>query len=176
MEFINRTELDTERLRRLFAHEIEGWPHETLRTTVRYSRGADFSGTCYYRAGKVYVNIGRHVAYPYAMGTNIARARSNATHWWKETYTVEIADAYRLALFVFLHEFYHWLVSRARRNPRQKESMCDRFATRVLVMRYGAVVRNAAGMAVGRSAWDFQDVDAFVAAARRRPPASRARA
>ena len=140
---------------------------------MRYSRSADFSGTCYYRTGKVYVNIGRHVVYPYFMATHIARAQSNTTHWWKETYTVQLADGYQLALFVFLHEFYHWLVSQARRNPRQKESMCDRFATRILVHRHGAQVRNAAGMAIGRSAWDFQDVDTFVETARRRTPPRR---
>jgi hypothetical protein len=168
MELVNRTELDFDRLRRMLDREIDGWPHERVHATVRYSRGADFSGTCYDRKGTIYVNVGRHVVYPYAMRTHIARAKSNATHWWKELYTVRIADAYQLALFVFLHEFYHWLVRQAKRNPRQKESMCDRFATRALVMRYGALVHDTAGAAVGRSAWDFQDVDGFVGAARRR--------
>ncbi len=73
-----------------------------------------------------------------------------------------------MVLFVFLHELYHFLVKRARRNPRQKESMCDRFAARYLVERFGATVRDSSGRIVPREAWDFQDLERFVAAARDR--------
>lgn len=168
MELVNRTALSTEQLRRMFLREVAHWPHERIHATVRYSRGADYSGTCYYRTGHIYVNLGRHVRFPYSLPTSIARAESNATHWWKEVYSLRVADAYELVLFVFLHEFYHWLVGLARRNPRQKESMCDRFAARVLVSRYGALVRDSRGRRVLENAWDFQDLDGFVAAAR--PP------
>ncbi len=113
------------------------------------------------------MNIGRHLKYPYHMDTHLARARSNARSWWKPVYTVELADPYRLALFVFLHESFHFLVKRARRNPRQKESMCDRFAARVLTDQYGAGVRDERGRLVPREEWDFQDLDRFIAAARR---------
>ncbi len=69
-------------------------------------------------------------------------------------------------MFVFMHELFHLLVNRARRNTRQKESMCDRFATRFLVDRLGAVVRGPDGKPMERGAWDFQDLDRFVEAAR----------
>ena len=166
MELINRTDLETERLRRMVDREIVSWPHEKVRTSIRYSRGADFSGTCYYRTGRIYVNVGRHVRYPYDLPTQIARAESNATHWWKALYALRLADGYELALFVFLHEFFHWLVAQAGRNLRQKESMCDRFAARVLVQRYGVVVVDSEGVPVSPETWDFQDVERFVAAAR----------
>ena len=68
----------------------------------------------------------------------------------------------------FLHGLYHWLIRKARRNMRQKEAMCDRFAARHLVDRFGATVRDDRGRPVPRSEWDFQDVDGFVAAVRMR--------
>jgi hypothetical protein len=100
------------------------------------------------------------------MGTNLARARSNARHWWKPTYVIELSDAYQLALFVFLHELYHWLIYRAGRNIRQKESMCDRFAARALVDDWGTPISDGHNRPVPRTVWDFQDLDGFVVAAR----------
>ena len=47
--------------------------------------------------------------------------------------------------------------------------MCDRFAPRVLVDQHGCAVIGARGQRVARHRWDFQDVDAFVAAAPRVP-------
>jgi len=143
----------------------QGWRCGALTVVVRPSRGADFSGTCHYARKRIYVNVGQHVVYPYRAPTRLARARSNRTHWWKPVYTLELADAYQLVLFVFLHELYHWLVKVARRNVRQKESMCDRFAARALVETYGAVVRDPCGRRVPREEWDFQDLDGFVAEA-----------
>jgi hypothetical protein len=169
MEFRNSTELDGERLRRLFLRYSEPYRHQRLSVSVRYSRGADFSGTCFYRDARIFVNLGRYVCYPYSLGTQIARAQSNRTHWWRETYRLSIADAYQLALFVYLHELYHYLVKTAGRSPRRKESRCDRFATRVLVDEYGARVTDSRGRLVAREAWDFQDVETFVAKARRAP-------
>jgi hypothetical protein len=67
-----------------------------------------------------------------------------------------------------MHELYHLLLKLARRNTRQKESMCDRFAARFLVERFGTAVRGPAGTRVPREEWDFQDLDGFVAAARQR--------
>jgi hypothetical protein len=167
MEFRNSTDLDSERLLALFLRYSEPYRHDRLRVSVRYSRGADFSGTCFYRDARIFVNLGRHVRYPYSMGTQIARAKSNRTHWWREIYRLSIADPYQLALFVYLHELYHYLVKTAGRSPRRKESRCDRFAARVLVDDYGARVTDSRGRPVPREAWDFQEVEAFVAKARR---------
>ncbi len=169
MKFQNTTGLDSDHLERAILRAIEGWPHNRLDVRVRYSRGADFSGTCYYTQGRIFVNLGRNNQYPYLLDTNIARPQSNSRYWWRESYSVEVADAEQLVLFVFLHEFYHWLIKKARRNMRQKEGRCDRFATRGLVDGYGAAVRDEAGKAVERASWDFQDLDGFVAAARGTP-------
>jgi hypothetical protein len=81
---------------------------------------------------------------------------------------LDVADGCQLAVFVFMHELYHLLVKRARRNPRQKESMCDRFAARFFVDRFSSAVRGLGGEPVPRAEWDFQDLDGFVAAARDR--------
>ncbi|RIK67442.1 MAG: hypothetical protein DCC65_06330 [Planctomycetota bacterium] len=166
MIFTNKLELRTDRLLAMIEPHIAGWPHDELDVTVRPSRGAEFSGTCRYVPPRIYVNIGAGNRYPYLITTHIAPARSDRRCWWRELYTVELADAYELTLFIFLHEFYHWLIRKARRNGRQKEGRCDRFATRALVDVYGAVVRDSAGRPVPRAAWDFQDLDGFVAAAR----------
>jgi len=171
MEFHNTTSLDSVRLAAMFRRHADPWPHDRLKVTVRYSRGAEFSGTCHYGTHRIYVNIGRRNRYPYPIRTHIARAECDHRYWWKEIYTVEAKEAYHLALFVFLHEFYHWLIKRAKRNTRQKESMCDRFATRAMVDVYGAAVRDESGRPVPREAWDFQDLFGFVAAALPKRPA-----
>jgi len=165
MAFHNGTALDGSRLRDMFLEAVHPWPTDELNVRVRYSRGSDFSGTCYYSTNRLYVNLGRHLRYPYRLGTHLARAIDANGAWWRPLYTVELSDGYQLALFIVLHEYYHWLVKRARRNSRQKESMCDRFAARVLVDRYGAVVRDPRGRRVERMAWDFQDLERFVARA-----------
>jgi hypothetical protein len=165
--FDNATELDTARLQGMCLEAVAGWSLHDATVLVRYSRGADFSGSCCYQTGKILVNLGRHLTYPYRIGTHLARARAEVGYWWKPIYTVELSDAYRVVLFVFLHECFHLLVKRARRNVRQKESMCDRFAARCLVDLHGAVVRDECSRPVPRSQWDFQDLDGFVAAARR---------
>ncbi len=167
MEFRNTTELDSVRLRGMLERAVAGWPHDRVDVRIRYSRGAEFSGSCYYDSGRIHVNLGRRNRYPYRLQTVIARPQSNGRYWWRDLYSVELADAYELVLFVFMHEFYHWLVKLARRNVRQKEGRCDRFATRLLVDDYGAAVRNSKGHLVARDAWDFQDLDGFVEAARR---------
>lgn len=167
MEFRNTTALDSARLRGMMERAIAGWPDDRIDVHVRYSRGAEFSGSCYYESGRIHINLGRHNRYPYLLQTVIARPKSNGRYWWRDLYSVELADACELALFVFLHEFYHWLVKLSRRNVRQKEGRCDRFAARVLVDQYAAAVRDAKGRLVAREDWDFQDLDGFVAAARR---------
>ncbi len=162
----NSTHLDTRNIERMFAAAVDQWPHDGAQVFVRYSRGSDFSGTCYYDSDRIFVNLGRDNVYPYPLKINVARPQSNRTHWWRELYTLKLDGPEKLALFIFLHEFYHRLVKRARRNVRQKEARCDRFATRVLVDDYGCVVRDSRGHLVARDAWDFQDLEAFVAAAR----------
>lgn len=158
----NTTSLSTSGLLALFCRHTTEYGHDGLRVFVRHTRTAPFSGMCYYREARIVLNIGRAVRYPYRLTTCIARAESDARSWWRELYTVDVADAERLALFVFLHEFYHWLVFRARRNPRQKESRCDRFAVRALVDHHGAIVRGRDDRPIERSAWDFQDLEGFV--------------
>ena len=147
---------------------MAGWSTGSVKLYVRYSRGADFSGSCYYADRRIFVNLGRHLVYPYRMETHIARAKTVGRYWIKPKCTVEMRDGMHVVMFVFMHELYHLLVKRARRNTRQKESMCDRFATRFVVEQFGALVRGADNKALPRSAWDFQDLDGFVAAARRR--------
>ena len=165
MRLMNSTDLDSVRLKRLLEAYTCQWPRfGKLTVRIRYSRGADFSGTCFYGKHTITVNVGRHVTYPYAMRTYIARAQSNATHWWKRLHAIEIENGYQLALFVFLHEFFHYLIKRAGRNTRQKESMCDRFAARALVDRFDLRITTDTGEPVPREDWDFQDLDRFVAA------------
>jgi hypothetical protein len=169
MDFDNSTHLDSRRLAALFLDHTAPYRHERLRVRVRYSRGAAFSGTCYYRDSRIFVNLGRRNGYPFLLATGIARAQSNRTHWWRDVYRLVLADAYQLALFVYLHELYHYLVKAARRNTRRKEAMCDRFAARVLVDRYGCPLIDPESRAVPRERWDFQDLGAFVAAAPKEP-------
>jgi hypothetical protein len=176
MRFSNKTQLDSQRLEQMFLRAVDAWPHDEIDVSIRYSRGAEFSGTCYYDHARILVNLGRHNRYPYQIHAAIARSQSDRRHWWRELYSIEAADAYQLVLFVCMHEFYHWLVRKARRNVRQKEARCDRFATRALVDGYNAVVRDSRGGLVPRSSWDFQDLDGFVAAAfRSRGPRRAAR-
>jgi len=161
----NTTRLENSRLRESFLDAVHPWPTEELDVRIRYSRGSDFSGRCYYGTDRLHVNLGRHLNYPYRMGTYLARSVSADGGWWKPLYTIELADAYGVVLFVLLHEYYHWLIKRARRNTRQKESMCDRFAARILLDRHAATVFDHDGRRVQRETWDFQDLERFVAPA-----------
>jgi len=167
MEFRNDTELDSEYLRRLFLRHTYPYRHDRLRVRVRYSRGADFSGTCFYHDALIYVNLGRLNDYPYTMGTHLAKACGNRLYWWRQNYRVVLRDAYQLVLFVYLHELYHYLLVCAGRSPRRKEAMCDRFAARVLVDCFECPVLDGRGRPVPRESWDFRDLDAFVARAER---------
>jgi hypothetical protein len=168
VEFHNTTALSDQRLLVLCREGLRGWALGRVVLRVRYSRGADFSGTCFYSDRRIHVNLGKHLSYPYMMKTYLARAEVVGRRWHKPLYTLQLRDGYEVALFVFMHELYHLLIKRARRNTRQKESMCDRFAARFLVDRCGAIVRNGRGKQVPREEWDFQDLDTFVAAARDR--------
>ena len=163
MDFRNSTDLSDLTLAGMF-HDAKGrWPTDGLDVRIRYSRGSDFSGTCYYETSRLYVNLGKHLVYPYRMDTYLARAVSSPTSWSKPLYSIELADGYQVVLFVLLHEYYHWLIKRAGRNTRSKESMCDRFAARVLADKYGALIRDPKERPVPRNVWDFQDLDRFVA-------------
>ncbi|MBN2447417.1 MAG: hypothetical protein JXO22_11855 [Phycisphaerae bacterium] len=169
MKFRNSTDLDTDTLQELILRHTAPYRHDRLTVSVRYSRGADFSGTCYYRHACIYVNIGRDVRYPYRMATEIAKARTERGFWWRETYYLILGDAYELALFVYMHELYHHLVKQAGRNPRRKEAMCDRFATQTLVDNHGCCILDPAGQPVPRDLWDFKDLHEFVSAAPKQP-------
>lgn len=174
MRFSNSTSLCSERMYRSFLQHTEPYDHSALTVRVRYSRSSEFSGACYYRDARIFINLGRTNRYPYPLATQVARSQSNRTHWWRELYRLTLADAYQLALFVYLHELYHYLVSRAGRGVRRKEAMCDRFAARVLVDAFGCPLRDSNGGAVPRDSWDFQDLHAFVAGAPRTAPRERA--
>lgn len=170
IEFANSTDLSDGALLAMCGEAAAEWSVGRIYLRVRYSRGADFSGTCFYGERRIHVNLGRHLTYPYLMGTHLARSKTLGQYWYKPVYTLRLKDGYRVVLFVFMHELYHLLVRKARRNTRQKESMCDRFAARYLVEHYGARVHDRRGRPVPREAWDFQDVEGFVAPARRRRP------
>lgn len=169
IRFRNTTTLSSDKLTSLFYRYVRHWRISRLDIRVHFSRGADYSGTCFYDDRRIHVNLGRHVRFPYRLGTCIARSRRFRHHWARPIFHVTLPDAYQLALFIFLHELYHLLVRIARRNPRQKESMCDRFATRVLVDHHGAIVCAPSGEPVEREIWDFQDLDGFVASALEQP-------
>lgn len=173
IDFQNTTHLSSDRLQKLCQDCIAGWNVGTISLRIRYSRSADFSGTCFYQDRRIFVNIGKHLVYPYRMNTHLARSVSMGRRWFKPVYTLELKDGYPLVMFIFMHELYHLLVRKARRNMRQKESMCDRFAARYVVDRYGASVNTIKGEWVPREVWDFQDVERFVAAARRKARAAR---
>lgn len=169
MDFANVTDLDSRRLERLFLRHTVPYRHDRLAVRVRYTRRAEFSGTCFYQTSRIFVNIGRRVVYPYRLVTHVAKSRCNATHWWREAYRLVVADAYQLALFIYLHELFHFLVKAARRNTRRKEAMCDRFAVGVLVDQYGCLLLDSRDNAPARASWDFQDLRGFVAAAPQQP-------
>ncbi len=166
MDFANSTSLCDERLESMFKNGIDGWSVGTLTVRVRYSRGADFSGTCFYADCRIYINLGRHLKFPYKLATNLAKVQVVRRGWRRQLVTIETRDAYELAMFIFMHELYHLLVKRARRNTRQKESMCDRFAARFLVDHFGAPIRDGDNRPIPRESWNFQDLDGFVAAAK----------
>jgi hypothetical protein len=165
MDFRNSTDLDDARLYAMFLRHTLPYRHDRLSVRVRYSRGADFSGTCYYREGRILVNVGRKNRYPYVMDTNIAKAQTTRTGWRRELYNITLADGEQLALFVYLHELFHYLVKLAKRSPRRKEAMCDRFAARALADHYGCPIRTSTGHLAPREMWDFKDLNAFVSAA-----------
>jgi|GEM_PF-1412911 len=165
MDFSNATELDDALLHALLIRHTHPYRHDGLKVRVRYSRGADFSGTCFGAQDKIYVNLGRANRYPYTLGTNVARARTTCTGWRRDIFRLTVRDASQLVLFVYLHELYHWLVRGAGRSPHRKEAMCDRFATAVLVDCYGCALRSGDGRPAPRGEWDFKDLHAFVARA-----------
>src|SRR5262249_24808553 len=123
MNFINLTHLDSSRLESLFRHFAGPWPLDGLKVRVRYTRSAPFSGSCRYGTAELLINIGRRNKYPYALKTYVAHCqtvtRGRERYWSRPLYVVYLQDAYQLALFLFMHELYHWLVRRARRNTRQ---------------------------------------------------------
>lgn len=164
MQIINQTELCSSRIEAMFLRATAMWASNNLNVIVRYSRGAVYSGTFATRPARIYVNLGQDNRYPAPIDTSIARARTIGHSWWKPTYQITVTDAYQLALFVFLHEFYHYLIHRAKRNSRRKEAMCDRFAVRYLVDHCRLTVNDSAGRNVPQQRWLFQDLDGFVAA------------
>jgi len=168
IDFANATNLSSDRLFDLFLNGLRGWNIGRITVRVRYTRSTDFSGTCFYADRRVYINLGRHLRYPYKMDTHIAKAKRTGNVWRRPLYSMELKDAYQLALFIFMHELYHLLVKRAGRNTRQKEAMCDRFAARHLIERFGLSVKTDTGERALRTAWDFQDLERFVVAARDR--------
>src|SRR5690554_2000311 len=56
IELHNATALSTTRLLTMFSLETDGWRTGRLVVYVRHTRSADYSGTCYYDRGLIYVN------------------------------------------------------------------------------------------------------------------------
>lgn len=169
MQFENQTELASGRLRDTFLRHTAPYRHDALQVAVRHTRKADFSGACYYRDARIFVNVGRRNRYPYSFVTHVAKARTHRTHWSREALRLTVADPYQLALFVYLHELFHYLVKVSGRKTGRKEAMCDRFATRVLVDEYGCPLETPRGLPAPRELWDFQDLHGFVARAPKQP-------
>jgi len=169
MQFRNSTQLDSARLEALFRRCAAPWPLDGLDVRVRYTRSTPFSGVCFYRTGRIHVNVGRRVRYPYRLRTHVARPRTTRRGWWRPLYVLELRDPYQLATFIFLHELYHWLIRKARRNVRQKEGRCDRFAARGVIRAFGLTMLDECRRPAAAEEWDFQDLDGFVAAAQRVP-------
>lgn len=167
MDFSNRTALDSQRLFELFDRFSAPYDHGELTVSVRDSRGAAFSGACYYASARLTINLSPRNRYPFVLATHAAKATTTTRGWQRELLRLSVADAYQLALFIYLHELYHYLVKTAGRSPRRKEGMCDRFATRVLVDAFGCALRGTDGRIVERDAWDFQDLHGFVRSAPR---------
>jgi hypothetical protein len=138
----NTTRLDTLRLLRRFGEAMSDWPVEGLRVWVRASRGADYSGTCYPREGRIYVNFSPRLIFPYRLHVQVARGRTVRGVWRRSLHALQVPGAEELVTFVFLHECCHWLIHKARRNGRCKEAVCDRFAARYLVESCGCVLRD----------------------------------
>src|SRR5262249_1612653 len=55
MDFRNSTELDSSTLHAMFLRHTSPYRHEKLTVRVRYGRGADFSGRCFYRDGRIFI-------------------------------------------------------------------------------------------------------------------------
>jgi hypothetical protein len=163
MEIINHTEFDARRIEVMFLRATQQWAAPKLRVTVRYSRGAIYSGTFASNPPRIFVNLHPRNRYPLRIETGIARAKSFGRSWWKPSYHVKAENPYQLALFVFMHEFYHYLIHRARRNSHRKEAMCDRFAVRYLNNHCRLAVYDSSGNPIARTGWLFQDLDGFVA-------------
>ena len=163
MDFRNTTGLNDARLFSLLLRHTAPYRHDDLRVRVRYSRGADYSGTFFINEARIHVNLGRRNRYPYILNTSIAKAQTTERGWKREICQLLLGDAYQLVLFVYLHELYHHLVKAAGRSQRRKEAMCDRFATRVLVDDHNCRLQTKSGLPVERRSWDFKDLEAFVA-------------
>lgn len=167
VNFSNTTALDSDRLHAMFVRHTQPYCHEKLTVRVRFSRSSDFSGSCYYRDSRIFINLGRKNKYPYRLYVHLAKAQSNRRYWWRRASFLTVQDAYELALFIYLHELFHFLVKQAGRSTRRREAMCDRFAARVLVDQMGRNITDKFNREIPRSLWDFQDLEGVVAAAPR---------
>ena len=76
MIIYNHTSLDTRKIEAMLLPHVDGWPHDAVRAYIRYSRSAAFSGLCYYDTGRLFINLGRNVRYPYKLPARIARAQT----------------------------------------------------------------------------------------------------
>ena len=174
MKFSNQTALDDTRLRQMFLRHTAPYDHEPLSVVVRHTRSTPFSGTCYYNDSRIHVNLGRRNRYPMTLGTHVAKATTGRQEWSREIYSLTVGDPYQLALFIYLHELFHFLVNASGRGRLRKEAMCDRFAARVLVDVYGCRLLDPRGAVPPRQNWDFKDLHLFVARAPQGRPAAEA--
>src|SRR3989338_7460734 len=94
LDFHNSTELSGAKLETMYLDSLNGWSVGRLSVRIRYSRGADFSGTCIYADRRIYINLGRHLVYPYGMKTNLAKVKTIGRGWRRPIYVVELKNAY----------------------------------------------------------------------------------
>lgn len=166
MEIVNKTELDSKKIVSMILKATNSWQTPRLKVTIRYSRGAKYSGTYIANPPRIYVNIAKNNRYPMKLETSIAKAQTIGRYWWKPIYHIRLENPYQLVLFVFMHEFYHYLIHRARKNSHRKEAMCDRFAIKYLVENYKLKVYDSKNTPVEKEKWLFQDLEGFVRNAR----------
>jgi hypothetical protein len=86
------------------------------------------------------------------MGTHLARARSNATRWWKPVYTIELADAYPPQ--VGLDRFYRQVIYLKPRTLLIVDRLTTRSGTRRYIRRYEWLLHTDALAAEWRAAGD----------------------
>ena len=126
MDFKNTTTLDSNLLRETGESAVAGWPTDPLVVRVRWSRGAEFSGTCVYATHRLYINLGRHLQYPYRMETHCARGRKAWGRYYKPRSFLELCDEHGLYVVDEANVESHALMQTLSKDPRFEHAILDR--------------------------------------------------